>query len=106
MTYIISRAYCLVLEWILLVLVYAVVAVRIYMSQFRFRGNLNIADYLLIVSALNTLALVTWDTVAYQTGVLNGKVRSEVLSKILFACLPCTGVSSLPKVDEQYEALY
>lgn len=106
MTYAISGVYCLVgcrqvwwlrdmadwskvLEWILLVLVYAVVAVRIYMSRFRFRENLHIADYLLIVSALNTLALVIWDTVAHQTVALDGKVRSEILSKVSLDMTVC-----------------
>ena len=70
------------MEWILLVLVYAVIAVRIYMRRFRFRENLDMASYLLIVSALNALALVTWDTIAYKTGALDGKVRSELLSKV------------------------
>lgn len=70
------------MEWILLVLVYAVVAVRIYMRQLRFREKLDMADYLLIVSALNVLALVTWDTIAYKTGALNDKVRSGLLSKV------------------------
>ncbi|KAF5852429.1 hypothetical protein GGP41_007872, partial [Bipolaris sorokiniana] len=94
-----------VLEWILLVLVYTVIAVRIYMRRFRFRENIDVAGYLLIVSALNALALVTWDTIAYNTGALDSKVKSDLLSKILFACLPCTGVSSLPKVEERCEAL-
>ncbi|EUC27706.1 hypothetical protein COCCADRAFT_77368, partial [Bipolaris zeicola 26-R-13] len=71
-----------VLEWILLILVYAFIAMRIYVRQFRFRENLDMAGYLLIVSALNALALVTWDTIAYKTSVLNGKVRSEFLSKV------------------------
>ena len=52
------------------------------MRQFRFRENLDMAGYLLIVSALNALALVTWDTIEYKTGVLNGKVRSELLSNV------------------------
>ena len=55
---------------------------RIYMRRFRFRENLDVAGYLLIVSALNALALVTWDTIAYNTGALNGKVRSELLCKV------------------------
>ncbi|KAH7558649.1 hypothetical protein BM1_04786 [Bipolaris maydis] len=90
MTYIMSGVYCMVLEWILLVLVYAFIAVRIYMRQFRFRENLDMAGYLLIVSALNALALVTWDTIAYKTGVLNGKVRSELLSKTYYEILLLT----------------
>ena len=70
------------MEWILLVLVYTVIAVRIYMRRFRFRENLDVAGYLLIVSALKALALVTWDTIAYNTGALNSKVRSKLLCKV------------------------
>ncbi|EUC39588.1 hypothetical protein COCMIDRAFT_111146, partial [Bipolaris oryzae ATCC 44560] len=76
-------------EWILLVLVYAVIAMRIYMRQSRFRKNLDIAGYLLIVFALNALALTTWDTIVYNTGALNGKVRSKLLSKVGFDISIC-----------------
>ena len=66
----------------MLVLAYAVVAVRIHMRRIRFRENLDIADYILIVFALDTLALVTYDTLIYQTGASDSQLRSEKLSKV------------------------
>jgi len=58
--------------------------VRIYSRLSRLRKRLNLADCLLIVSAADALALVICDTLTYQTGALDGHVRSQKLSKVSF----------------------
>lgn len=62
---------------------------RIYVRRIRLREKLDMADYLLVASALNALALVTCDTLTYQTGALDGQVRSEKLSKVGLDIIIC-----------------
>jgi hypothetical protein len=56
--------------------------VRLYNRAFRRRERFNLADCLLTVSAVDALALAICDTLIYQTGALDGYVRSERLSKV------------------------
>ncbi|KAG9206246.1 hypothetical protein G6514_004970 [Epicoccum nigrum] len=85
MAYFIDGKDCMISEWILLVLAYAFVGARIYTRLIRLRQKLDWSDYLLIVSALDALALIICDTLTYQMGVLDDYETSVKLSKISFA---------------------
>ncbi|KAF2441554.1 hypothetical protein P171DRAFT_434213 [Karstenula rhodostoma CBS 690.94] len=85
MAYFIDGKDCMISEWILLILAYAFVAARIYTRLIRLREKLNWADWLLIASAIDALALIICDTLTYQMGVLDEYETSVKLSKISFA---------------------
>ncbi|CAH0050900.1 unnamed protein product [Clonostachys solani] len=72
-------------EWILLAASYVFVALRIYTRLFRLRQKLDLSDWLLVLSALDALALIICDTLTYQIGVLDEWEPSVTLSKISFA---------------------
>ncbi|OBS17668.1 hypothetical protein FPOA_09403 [Fusarium poae] len=72
-------------EWILLAVSYIFVGLRIYARLFRAREKLDTSDWLLVVSAINALALIICDTLTYQMGVLDEYETSVKLSKISFA---------------------
>jgi prepilin signal peptidase PulO-like enzyme (type II secretory pathway) len=76
---------CMISEWILLVLAYVFVALRVYTRLFRLRQKLDWSDWLLLVSALDALGLIICDTLTYQMGVLDAWEPSVDLSKISFA---------------------
>ncbi|KAK7425119.1 hypothetical protein QQX98_000033 [Neonectria punicea] len=76
---------CMISEWILLAVSYVFVGLRIYARLFRQRERLSWSEILLIISALNALALIICDTLTFQLGVLDSWEPSVVLSKISFA---------------------
>jgi hypothetical protein len=53
--------------------------------MFRLRAKLNWSDYLLIVSALDALALIICDTLTYEMGVMDEYETSVKLSKVCIA---------------------
>ncbi|KAH7208600.1 archaeal flagellin N-terminal-like domain-containing protein [Fusarium oxysporum] len=72
-------------EWILLAASYVFVGLRIYARLFRAREKLAWSDYLLLLSAVNALALIICDTLTFQMGVMDEYETSVKLSKISFA---------------------
>ncbi|RMJ03375.1 hypothetical protein CDV36_015103 [Fusarium kuroshium] len=85
MAFFIDGKDCMVSEWILLAVSYVFVGLRIYARLFRQRERLSWSEILLIISALNALALIICDTLTFQIGVLDSWEPSVVLSKISFA---------------------
>ncbi|KAH7171630.1 archaeal flagellin N-terminal-like domain-containing protein [Fusarium sp. MPI-SDFR-AT-0072] len=72
-------------EWILLAASYVFVGLRIYARLFRAREKLTWSDYLLLLSAVDALALIICDTLTFQMGVMDEYETSVKLSKISFA---------------------
>ncbi|KAM5354060.1 hypothetical protein ACJ41O_000710 [Fusarium nematophilum] len=85
MAFFIDGKDCMVSEWILLAVSYVFVGLRIYARLFRQRENLSWSEILLIISALNALALIICDTLTFQIGVMDSWEPSVTLSKISFA---------------------
>ncbi|RSL37857.1 hypothetical protein CEP53_015427, partial [Fusarium sp. AF-6] len=85
MAFFIDGKDCMVSEWILLAVSYVFVGLRIYARLFRQRERLSWSEILLIISALNDLALIICDTLTFQIGVLDSWEPSVELSKISFA---------------------
>ncbi|KAK1625094.1 archaeal flagellin N-terminal-like domain-containing protein [Colletotrichum phormii] len=72
-------------EWILLAASYVFVGLRLYARLFRLREKLAWSDILLVLSAINALALIICDTLTFQLGVMDHWESSVALSKISFA---------------------
>ncbi|KAH7267826.1 archaeal flagellin N-terminal-like domain-containing protein [Fusarium redolens] len=64
---------------------YVFVGLRVYARLFRAREKLTWSDYLLLLSAINALALIICDTLTFQMGVMDEYETSVKLSKISFA---------------------
>ncbi|KAH7229868.1 archaeal flagellin N-terminal-like domain-containing protein [Fusarium oxysporum] len=64
---------------------YVFVGLRIYARLFRAREKLTWSDYLLLLSAVDALALIICDTLTFQMGVMDEYETSVKLSKISFA---------------------
>lgn len=69
-------------EWILLAASYVFVGLRIYARLFRAREKLTWSDYLLLLSAVDALALIICDTLTFQMGVMDEYETSVKLSKV------------------------
>jgi hypothetical protein len=69
-------------EWILLALAYVFVGLRVYTRLFRLREKLRWSDWLLIISAVDALALIICDTLTYEMGVMDEWAPSVKLSKV------------------------
>lgn len=61
---------------------YVFVALRVYTRLFRLREKLALSDWLLILSAVNALALIICDTLTFQIGVMDKWEPSVALSKV------------------------
>ncbi|KAF6820881.1 archaeal flagellin n-terminal-like domain-containing protein [Colletotrichum plurivorum] len=85
MAYFIDGKDCMISEWIMLAASYVFVALRVYTRLFRLREKLAVSDWLLILSAVNALALIICDTLTFQIGVMDNWEPSVTLSKISFA---------------------
>ncbi|KAI8654559.1 hypothetical protein NCS57_01202400 [Fusarium keratoplasticum] len=85
MAFFIDGKDCMISEWILLAVSYVFVGLRIYARLFRQRERLSWSEILLIISALNALALIICDTLTFQLGVMDSWEPSVTLSKISFA---------------------
>ncbi|KAK1672189.1 archaeal flagellin N-terminal-like domain-containing protein [Colletotrichum godetiae] len=72
-------------EWILLAASYVFVGLRLCARLFRLREKLAWSDILLVLSAINALALIICDTLTFQLGVMDHWESSVALSKISFA---------------------
>ncbi|KAF2139761.1 uncharacterized protein K452DRAFT_352497 [Aplosporella prunicola CBS 121167] len=72
-------------EWILLVVAWAFVALRVYVRLFKLRERLSWADIILILSAIDGLGLIVCDTLTYEIGAMDGADGSVKLSKISFS---------------------
>jgi hypothetical protein len=66
----------------MLIFAYCFVAARIYTRVFRLRSKLDWSDWLLIVSALDALALIICDTLTFRMGVMDEYETSVKLSKV------------------------
>jgi hypothetical protein len=58
------------------------VGARIYTRLIRLRQKLDWSDYLLILSAIDAMALIICDTLTYRMGVLDEYETSVKLSKV------------------------
>jgi hypothetical protein len=67
----------------MLIFAYGFVAARIYTRVFRLRSKLDWSDWLLILSAIDALALIICDTLTFQMGVMDEYETSVKLSKVL-----------------------
>ncbi|OHE95097.1 archaeal flagellin N-terminal-like domain-containing protein [Colletotrichum orchidophilum] len=85
MAYFIDGKDCMISEWILLATSYVFVALRVYTRLFRLRERLTWSDILLVLSAINALALIICDTLTFRLGVMDNWEPSVTLSKISFA---------------------
>ncbi|KXH53964.1 archaeal flagellin N-terminal-like domain-containing protein [Colletotrichum salicis] len=85
MAYFIDGKDCMISEWILLATSYVFVGLRLYARLFRLREKLALSDILLVLSAINALALIICDTLTFQLGVMDHWESSVALSKISFA---------------------
>ncbi|KAJ0299805.1 hypothetical protein COL516b_008924 [Colletotrichum fioriniae] len=85
MAYFIDGKDCMISEWILLAVSYVFVGLRLYARLFRLREKLAWSDILLVLSAINALALIICDTLTFQLGVMDHWESSVALSKISFA---------------------
>ncbi|RKL43118.1 hypothetical protein BFJ72_g4531 [Fusarium proliferatum] len=85
MAFFIDGKDCMISEWILLAASYVFVGLRIYARLFRAREKLTWSDYLLLLSAIDALALIICDTLTFQMGVMDEYETSVKLSKISFA---------------------
>jgi hypothetical protein len=66
----------------MLIFAYCFLAARIYTRVFRLRSKLDWSDWLLIVSALDALALIICDTLTFRMGVMDEYETSVKLSKV------------------------
>lgn len=89
-------------EWILLAASYVFVALRIYTRLLRLRRKLDLSDWLLVLSALDALALIICDTLTYQIGVLDEWEPSVTLSKVRNIRIQLLALPSLLKKYTSY----
>ncbi|KAJ0328384.1 hypothetical protein COL5a_005163 [Colletotrichum fioriniae] len=61
---------------------YVFVGLRLYARLFRLREKLAWSDILLVLSAINALALIICDTLTFQLGVMDHWESSVALSKV------------------------
>ncbi|KAL1311456.1 hypothetical protein AAFC00_004401 [Neodothiora populina] len=76
---------CMIAEWILLVAAWCFVALRVYTRLFVERQRLRLSEYILLFSAVDSLGLITCDTLTYAYGDMDNWVSSVKLSKVSFA---------------------
>lgn len=69
-------------EWVLLTLCLILVGLRVYVKLFRQHEKLQLSDYLLIVSFIDAVALITTDTMTFNLGAMDNSLYSVELSKV------------------------
>lgn len=68
-------------EWVLLIVAYWFVSLRIYGHVTLVRKKLNWSEMLLVAAALDALGLIICDTLTFQMGVMDNYSTSTKLSK-------------------------
>jgi hypothetical protein len=70
------------LVWILLIVAFAFISMRVYARVGRVREKLQWSEILLIVAALDALGLATCDTLAFDMGAMDSYKSTKRLSKV------------------------